>query len=105
MISPCLWFDGKAEEAMNFYLAHLPQRPGHRRDALRRRRPRLEGLGADLHLRVDGQEFIALNGPPIYQFTPAVSFVVKCETQAEVDGYWDRLLVGGKAQMRDRRLA
>ena len=54
---------------------------------------------------LDGQEFIALNGPPIYQFTPAISFVVKCETQAEVDGDWDRLLVGGKAQMRDRRLA
>jgi len=46
--------------------------------------------------QIEGQEFVALNGGPVYQFTPAISFVVNCETQAEVDYYWDKLSAGGR---------
>jgi predicted 3-demethylubiquinone-9 3-methyltransferase (glyoxalase superfamily) len=97
-ISTFLWFDGKAEEAMNLYLSIFKN--SKMTDVVRwgDTGPGTKGSVLTCAFELDGQEFTALNGGPMYQFTPAISLVVKCETQAEVDHYWDKLLDGGKAQ-------
>lgn len=88
-ITPFLWFDHQAEEAMNFYIsifkdAHIVSTmPG----------PDGKLMGGTFVL--NGQEFRVLNGGPLFSFTPAISFFVKCETQAEVDYYWEKLTAGG----------
>ena len=95
-ITPCLWFDGKAEEAANFYVAifknsrivstmHYGEAgPGAQRSVL------------SVTFRLDGQSFMALNGGPHYSFTPAISMFVRCETQDEVDELWEKLTAGGE---------
>lgn len=92
-ITPFLWFDGKAEEAMNFYLSVF-------RDAkvvnVMRAGPNGPVISTTFELL--GQRFIALNGGPRHAFTPAVSFFVSCETQAEIDHYWTKLTDGGTEQ-------
>jgi predicted 3-demethylubiquinone-9 3-methyltransferase (glyoxalase superfamily) len=97
-IKPCLWFDGQAEEAMNFYMSVFKNsklvhvlRCGEAGPG-----PKGALLGATFQL--DGQEIMVLNGGPQFHFTPAISLFVNCETQAEIDDYWDKLLAGGKAQ-------
>lgn len=97
-ITPCLWFDGKAEEAMNFYLAMFEN--AKVTDVVRwgDTGPGPKGSVLTCAFELDGQEFTALNGGPMYQFTPAISLVVKCESQAEVDGYWSKLSEGGQPQ-------
>jgi len=97
-IAPCLWFDHQAEEAARFYVSIFDNsaigpslgtaRRGSRFTAAAR-------IGDDRELRLDGQEFTALNGGPHFKFTEADSFVVRCETQAEVDRYWEKLGEGG----------
>ena len=94
-ISPCLWFDGKAEEAMTFYMSifgnskvlsvlrHGEAGPGPKGSVL--------AVGFEL----DGVEIMALNGGPDFQFTPAISLFVKCATQGEIDHFWGKLLAGG----------
>lgn len=96
-ITPCLWFDGQAEEAMNFYLSVFKN--GKVRDVMRYgdTGPGPKGSVLTATLEIEGQEFIALNGGSMYHFTPALSLFVRCETQEEVDRYWDALLVGGQA--------
>src|SRR5579863_7541500 len=95
-IVPFLWFDGKAEEAANFYTAIF-------NDALITDVSRSgdDGLGArgkvmSATFELAGQKFIALNGGPMFKFTPAISFFVNCETQAEVDDFWAKLSEGGQ---------
>ena len=98
-ITPFLWFDNQAEEAMNFYVSIFKnskvlsvQRYGEEgSDASGR--PKGSVMTASFLL--DGQEFVALNGGPVYSFTPAISFVVNCETQVEIDEMWGRLTAGG----------
>ena len=96
-IGPCLWFDDQAEEAANFYVSVF------RNSRILGITHYVEGLpkpaGSVLTVRfvLDGEEFVALNGGPQYRFTPAVSFVVKCDTQKEIDSYWQRLCEGGEA--------
>src|SRR6266478_2598662 len=103
-ITPCLWFDNQAEAAAKFYTSifknsaigkisrygkegfevhHMP-----------------EGTAMTVTFRLEGQEFTALNGGPLFKFSEAISFVVRCETQAEVDYHWNKLREGGdeKAQ-------
>jgi len=103
-ITPCLWFDNQAEAAAKFYTSifknsaigkisrygkegfevhHMP-----------------EGTAMTVTFRLEGQEFTALNGGPLFKFSEAISFVVSCETQGEIDEYWDKLGKGGdpKAQ-------
>jgi predicted 3-demethylubiquinone-9 3-methyltransferase (glyoxalase superfamily) len=97
-ITPFLWFDGKAEEAMNFYTAIFKNSK-----AVDVRRSGDAGPGAkgsvmSATFQLEGQDFIALNGGPHFSFTPAISFFVTCETQAEVDDLWDKLVAGGKPQ-------
>ena len=90
-----LWFDRQAEEAALFYTSVFG---GKVLDIMRYGdagpRPKGEVLTASFELF--GQVFVALNGGPHYSFTPAISFMVECETQEELDGYWDRLADGGK---------
>ena len=101
-ITPCLWFDHQAEEAAVFYTAIFK----HSRIG---RITRYGKEGFEIHGRpeetvmtvefeLDGQEFTALNGGPVFQFTEAVSLQVLCENQAEVDFYWDKLGAGGDEQ-------
>jgi predicted 3-demethylubiquinone-9 3-methyltransferase (glyoxalase superfamily) len=94
-ITPFLWFDGKAEEAMNFYTSIFKN---SKTSSIRRygeAGPGPKGSVMSAQFELDGQEFIALNGGPHFTFTPAVSFFVNCETQEEVDEFWDKLSEGG----------
>jgi len=97
-ISPCLWFDGAAEEAAQFYVSVFPNARivGTTRYQEGAHRP--AGTVMTVEFVLDGQEFLALNGGPEFSFSPAISFVVPCETQAQVDRLWALLLAGGQAQ-------
>ena len=95
-ISTCLWFNGQAEAAMDFYVSIFKN--AKKTDVLRWGDvgPGPKGSVLTCSFELDGREFVALNGGPEFKFTPAISLVVNCETQAEVDHYWDKLLDGGK---------
>ena len=99
-ITPCLWFDDKAEEAATFYMSAF-------KNAKRRHITRYGKAGATVSGRpkgsvmtvtfeIEGQEFVALNGGPLFKFTEAVSFMVKCESQQEIDEMWSKLSEGGE---------
>ena len=94
-ITPCLWFDGDADEAVAHYLAVFPNSRRLASSEYGPDMPGEEGTTLTVSFELDGRPFMALNGGPQFHFTPAVSFVVDCETQADVDRYWDRLLEGG----------
>lgn len=94
-ITPFLWFDQNAEEAVDFYLTVFKnsRRLGEMRntgDA-----PGPKGGILTIAFELDGQKFTALNGGPIYKFTEAISFVVRCDSQQEIDDYWAKLTAGG----------
>jgi predicted 3-demethylubiquinone-9 3-methyltransferase (glyoxalase superfamily) len=93
---PCLWFDTQAEEAARFYVSVFQD--SHLDDITRYgdAGPLSAGTVLSVSFRLGGQEFMALNGGPAFTFTPAVSFFVHCESQAEVDAYWDALAAGGE---------
>lgn len=97
-IYPCLWFDKQAEEAVNFYLSVFGD---GKITSVSRFDPVNEhgepGSVMTISFTLHGQEFIALNGGPEFKFTPAISLVVNCDTQAEIDRYWNGLLQGGSA--------
>jgi predicted 3-demethylubiquinone-9 3-methyltransferase (glyoxalase superfamily) len=101
-IIPCLWFDDKAEEAATFYASVFKNskigdvtRYGkegyeiHRREA---------GSVLTVEFEIEGQKFVALNGGPVFKFNEAISFQVRCETQKEIDYYWEKLSEGGDKQ-------
>lgn len=91
-IKPFLWFDGRAEEAMNFYTSVFPHaRVGNISRAA-------DGRVFTCEFMLEDMSFIALNGGPMFTFTEAVSFFINCDTQEEVDRYWDRLSEGGARQ-------
>jgi predicted 3-demethylubiquinone-9 3-methyltransferase (glyoxalase superfamily) len=94
-VTPFLWFDSNAEEAVDFYVAVFPhsRRLDQALTADSLRGPK--GNPLTIAFELDGQKFTALNGGPAYQFTPAVSFVVRCDSQQEVDHYWAKLSAGG----------
>jgi predicted 3-demethylubiquinone-9 3-methyltransferase (glyoxalase superfamily) len=94
-ITPYLWFDSNAEEAVDFYLSVFKN--SRRLDAVRNPSDAVGPQGAVLTIafELDGLTFTALNGGPIFQFNQAVSFVVRCDSQDEVDDYWARLTAGG----------
>jgi predicted 3-demethylubiquinone-9 3-methyltransferase (glyoxalase superfamily) len=95
-ITPFLWFDDKAEEAAQFYTSIFPNSTIGEVRRYGDAGPGPKGSAMSVSFNLDGQDFIALNGGPHYSFTPAVSFFVNCETQAEVDRLWDSLCDGGK---------
>jgi len=103
-ITPCLWFDNQAEEAAKFYVSLFKKsaigavtRYGKEGFAVH---GRPEGSAMTVSFSLEGQEFTALNGGPHFKFSEAISFVVKCETQREVDHYWDKLGYGGDERAR-----
>lgn len=95
-ITPFLWFDKRAEQAARFYVSVFKK--SKILDVARYPKDSPGSVGAvmTVRFRLLGQEFTALNGGPAYKITPAVSFVVSCTTQKEVDHYWRRLSAGGK---------
>src|SRR3989442_7941324 len=95
-IVPFLWFDGNAEEAMNFYVSVFRNSKVVSVTRYGDAGPGPKGSVMTASFQVDGQEFVALNGGPQFTFTEAVSFVVHCESQEEVDYYWDALSAGGR---------
>ncbi len=98
-ITPCQWFDSQAEEAVRFYTSIIKNsKMGTitRYDdetAMAARMP--VGSVMTVTFQIEGQEFLALNGGPIFQFTPAVSFIINCDNQTEIDTYWEKLSEGG----------
>jgi predicted 3-demethylubiquinone-9 3-methyltransferase (glyoxalase superfamily) len=101
-ITPCLWFDTQAEEAAKFYCSVF-------KNSKLGKISRFPNAGQDVHhkpagsvmtveFELDGQPFVALNGGPQFKFDEAVSFQVYCETQRDIDHYWDRLTEGGGAE-------
>ncbi|WP_019867796.1 VOC family protein [Methylovulum miyakonense] len=95
-ITPFLWFNDQAEEAMNFYVSIFKNSKILGISRYGDGAPAPKGTVMTATFELDGQVFTALNGGPIYKFSPATSFVVHCETQAEVDYYWEKLSEGGK---------
>lgn len=103
-ITPFLWFDGQAEAAAQFYVSVFPNsriiqvlnygEAGHEQHG------QPPGTVMTVEFELDGQRFTALNGGPHFHFTPAVSFVVHCTSQAEVDHYWNKLGEGGEPEAR-----
>ena len=98
-ITPFLWFDNNAEEAVHFYTSIF-------KDSKVKEISRFEDAGPTrketvmvVAFELFGQEFIALNGGPMFKFTEAVSFVINCETQEEVDEFWEKLSAGGEKSM------
>ena len=94
-ITPFLWFDDKAEEAMSFYVSIFKNSKILSVARYGEAGPGLKGTVMTAKFQLDGQEFVALNGGPHFKFTEAISFVIDCETQEEVDEYWERLSEGG----------
>jgi predicted 3-demethylubiquinone-9 3-methyltransferase (glyoxalase superfamily) len=95
-ITPFLWFDGKAEEAMNFYVSIFKNSKVGKVSRYGEAGPGPKGSVMSATFQLDGQEFFALNGGPQFSFTPAISFFVNCETQQEVDELWEKLSDGGR---------
>ena len=90
-----LWFDSQAEEAANFYVSVFPNSKVLSLQRYGPAGPGPEGSAMTVDFELDGQRVTALNGGPVFKFSEAVSFVIDCQDQAEVDRYWDALLAGG----------
>jgi len=95
-ITPFLWFNDQAEEAVKFYASVFKNSKIKTITRYGDAGPGPKGSVMTASIVIEGQEFVALNGGPIFAFTPAISFVVNCRTQAEVDRLWDRLSEGGE---------
>jgi len=89
-ISTCLWFDGRAAEAAEFYTSVFE------RSSLGSSMPGPGGEPVTVEFEIEGRQFMALNGGPAFSFNEAVSLVINCDSQEEVDRYWDALLDGGQ---------
>ncbi|HEY3929488.1 MAG TPA: VOC family protein [Candidatus Koribacter sp.] len=96
-ITPFLWFDSNAEDAVNFYLSVFKN---SRKVGDFRGGPAPEGKPLTISFELEGIRFTALNGGPQYQFTPAISFVVSCESQDEVDYFWSHLTADGGKEVQ-----
>jgi predicted 3-demethylubiquinone-9 3-methyltransferase (glyoxalase superfamily) len=99
-ITPFLWFDNQAEEAVNFYISIFKNSKmgsvSRYDEAGAKASGRPKGSLMTASFSLDGQEFVALNGGPHFKFTEAISFVINCETQEDVDYYWEKLTEGGQ---------
>jgi predicted 3-demethylubiquinone-9 3-methyltransferase (glyoxalase superfamily) len=97
-IVPCLWFDDRIEEAAKFYTSVFPDAKITHTSRYGDAGPLPKGKVLTMMFELAGQEFMGLNGGPQFKFSEAVSFFVRCETQKEVDHYWDKLTSGGGAE-------
>ena len=95
-ISPFLWFNNNAEEAINFYVSLFKNSRITKTVRCGDAGPGPKGSVLTMEFELDGLQLVALNGGPHYSFTPAISLAISCETQAEVDRLWDSLVAGGK---------
>lgn len=95
-ITPFLWFDNNAEDAANFYVSIFKNSRVLNVARYGDAGPGPKGTVVTAQFELDGQKFIALNGGPQFKFTEAVSFVVNCETQEEIDYFWEKLSAGGE---------
>ena len=95
-ITPFLWFDDKAEEAANFYTSIFKNSKILNIARYGEGGPGPKGTVMTVTFQLEGQEFMGLSGGPHYTFSPAISFFVNCETQAEVDELWEKLSAGGR---------
>lgn len=109
-ITPFLWFDSQAEEAAKFYIKVFSKRKGYSRNSMIKSIAYYEEEGAKpvkkskgsvmcVNFTLGGQQFVGLNGGPGFPFTEAVSFVIDCKTQEEVDYFWNKLCEGGEPSM------
>jgi predicted 3-demethylubiquinone-9 3-methyltransferase (glyoxalase superfamily) len=99
-IQPCLWFDTQAEEAAKFYVSIFKNSKLGDLTYYGEGAPLPKGTVLTVTFYVDGQEFVALNCGPIFKFAEAVSFIVNCETQAEIDYYWAKLTADGGQEVQ-----
>ena len=95
-ITPFLWFDNQAEEAVNFYISLFKNSKVNTTKRYGDAGPGPKGSVMIVSFQLEGQDFIALNGGPSFKFTPALSLYVDCETQDEVDQLWEKLSAGGR---------
>ena len=95
-ITPFLWFDNNAEEAANFYVSIFKNSKIGTIARYGDAGPGPKGTVMTVSFELEGQEFVALNGGPQFKFTEAISFVVNCKTQEEVDEFWEKLSAGGE---------
>ena len=94
-ITPFLWFDGNAEEAVNFYVSIFEDAKILNLSRYGEAGPGPKGTVMSATFQLQGQEFIALNGGPQFKFTEAISLVINCDSQEEVDYFWEKLTTGG----------
>ena len=92
-ITPCLWFDGNGQEAAELYVSVIPN---SRVTDMSHYGPDQGGAVMTVSFELAGQAYLALNGGPQYKFTEAISFMITCESEAELDHYWERLCDGGE---------
>jgi predicted 3-demethylubiquinone-9 3-methyltransferase (glyoxalase superfamily) len=97
-ITPFLWFDGRAEEAMNFYTSIFKNAKIGRVTRYGDAGPGPKGTVMSATFQLEGQEFMVLNAGPQFKFSPAISFFVDCKTQEEVNELWEKLSAGGKTE-------
>jgi predicted 3-demethylubiquinone-9 3-methyltransferase (glyoxalase superfamily) len=101
-ITPFLWFDYNAEEATKFYTSIFKESKiidiAHYGESAAEASGRPKGTVMTVTFELEGQRFMALNGGPIFKFSPAISFLVNCETQKEVDSLWEKLSEGGEEE-------
>ncbi|MEP0827351.1 MAG: VOC family protein [Candidatus Zixiibacteriota bacterium] len=101
-IMPCLWFDKEAEDAVNFYISVFKNSKildiARFTESMAAASGQPSGTVMTVAFQLKGQDFLALNGGPHFSFTPAVSFVVRCDSQDEIDYYWDKLSEGGEIE-------
>ncbi len=95
-ITPFLWYTDQAEEAANFYTSIFKDSKINSITRYGEGGPGPKGSVMTVAFEIEGQAFVALNGGPVYKFTPAVSFVIHCDTQEEVDSFWEKLSAGGR---------
>jgi predicted 3-demethylubiquinone-9 3-methyltransferase (glyoxalase superfamily) len=99
-ITPFLWFDNQAEDAARFYVSVFKDSKMGQVSRYGEGMPGPAGSVMTAAFEIEGQSFIALNGGPVFKFTEAVSFVVNCDTQKEIDHYWDKLTAGGGTEVQ-----
>lgn len=99
-ITPFLWFDNQAEDAAKFYVSVFKDSKMGQVSRYGEGMPGPAGSVMTAGFEIEGQAFIALNGGPVFKFTEAVSFVVNCDTQKEIDHYWDKLTAGGGKEVQ-----
>jgi predicted 3-demethylubiquinone-9 3-methyltransferase (glyoxalase superfamily) len=99
-ITPCLWFDSEAEEAVKFYTSIFKNSKidgtTYYDEASSKAAGRPKGSVLTVDFQLEGQSFMALNGGPVFKFTEAISFVINCENQKEIDYFWEKLTAGGQ---------